>query len=103
MIKIPNKIVPFIAEDLLKVFLTALFIDFKDDRLICLIDDTTVEKRSNIIRNSKVFTELINALDLFGEEDVIQLLAPKITLMSDELSLGVDFEESLERIFNTLL
>ena len=103
MITIPNKIVPYITQDVLKVFIKALFIEFKDKRLICLIDPTTTEERVNIVRDSAIFDELISALDLFGEEDVLRLLAPKIIIFSNELSLGIDFKESLECNFKELI
>ncbi len=63
MITIPNKVVSYITQDVLKVFVTALFIDFKDKRIICLIDDTTIENRVELLRNSSVFDDIISALD----------------------------------------
>jgi hypothetical protein len=102
MITLPSKLVPFIAEDLLKIFLTALFIDFNDKRLICLMDQQTLEVRVEILRDSFVFEDIISALDLFGEEDILRLLAPKIEIFANELSLGRDFKESLEDNFKEL-
>lgn len=103
MITIPNKIVSFISQDVLKIFVSALFIEFKDERLICLIDDGTIGKRVSVIRESTIFNNLIEALDLFGENDVLHLLAPKIELFANDLSLGVSFEDGLYKHFTNLI
>ncbi len=102
MIELPNKTVPYICHDVLLVIATALFIDVEDKRIISLIDPTTVDKRVEMIRESPVFGELINALDIFGEADVLKLLAPKIEVFTNDLSLGVDFEQALIDNFTDL-
>lgn len=103
MITLPCKAVPFICHDPLKVLLTALFVEVNDVRKICLADPTTNSKRIGIVRESSVFEDLINALDIFGEEDFIQIIRSKLIVFTDELSLGVDFKTSLEDNFNEIL
>lgn len=96
MITLPNKVVPYIVQDLLLVTLEAMFVDFEDKRLISLIDPTTVSHRVSLLRDSKVFPTLIEALDVFGVDDVLRLLAPKLELITNDLSLGADFTTAVE-------
>ncbi len=102
MITLPSKVVPYICHDVLLTLATALFIEVEDKRIISLIDPTTIANRVEIIRESSVFESLIEALDIFGEDDVITLLNPKIIIFTDELSLGRNFKESLEDNFKDL-
>lgn len=101
--KIPYKDVPYICQDSLKVVLTALFVEVEDKRLISLIDPTTIENRVAIVRESEVFDNLISALDIFGIEDFVKIITPKLITFTEDLSLGRDFKATLENNFKEIL
>jgi hypothetical protein len=103
MIKIPYKDVPYICQDILGVLLEALFVEIKDTRLISLADPSTNNKRVISIRGSAVFEDMIKILDLFGENDFVKLITPKLIIVVDEVSLGMCFIDSVEDNFKEII